>query len=125
MSKQKKTGTNLSIQTTLQLLADVDKKQGTRKEIVEKYGIPHNTLSTIVKNRVKLERPCLVAEFQPDRARQRTTEKLDIDQALFLWFKQGQSNESFHHDSCAHQIKGSITSNRTFYKPSVFATLYE
>ena len=44
MPKQKKTGTNLSIQTTLQLLADVDKKQGTKKEIAEKYGIPHNTL---------------------------------------------------------------------------------
>ena len=111
MSKQKKTHKNLSIQTPLQLLADVDKKQGTKKEIAEKYGIPHNTLSTIVKNRAKLERPGLVAEFQPvpdpefqpDRTRQRTTEKLDIDQALFLWFKQGQSNECFHHDSCAHQ----------------------
>ena len=103
MSKQKKTRKNLSIQTPLQLLADVDKKQGTKKEIAEKYGIPHNTQSTIVKNRAKLERPGLVAEFQPDRTRQRTTEKLDIDQALFLWFKQGQSNECFHHDSCAHQ----------------------
>ena len=90
MSKQKKTHKNLSIQTPLQLLADVDKKQGTKKEIAEKYGIPHNTLSTIVKNRAKLERPGLVAEFQPvpdpefqpDRTRQRTTEKLDIHQAL-------------------------------------------
>ena len=71
MSKQKKTRKNLSIQTPLQLLADEDKKQGTKKEIAEKYGIPHNTLSTIVKNRAKLERPGLVAEFQPDRTRQR------------------------------------------------------
>ena len=93
MSEQKKTRKNLSIQTKLQLLADVDKKQGTKKEIAEKYGIPHNTLSTIVKNRAKLERPglTLTAEFQPDRKRQRTTEKLDIDQALFLWFKQARA----------------------------------
>ena len=103
MSKQKKTPKDLSIQTKLQLLADVDKKQGTKKEIAEKYGVPHSTLSTIVKNRAKLERPGLAAEFQPDKRRQRTTEKLDIDQALFLWFKQGQSNECFHLDSCAHQ----------------------
>ena len=48
-------------------------------------------ISTIVKNRVKLERPGLVAEFQPDRTRQRTTEKLDIDQALFVWFKQARA----------------------------------
>ena len=69
----------------------MDKKQGTKKEIAEKYGIPHNTLSTIVKNRAKLERPGLTAEFQPVRKRQRTTEKLDIDQALFLWFKQARA----------------------------------
>ena len=43
MSKQKKTPQNLSIQTKLQLLADVDKKQGKKKEIAEKYVIPHNT----------------------------------------------------------------------------------
>ena len=91
MSKQKKTPKDLSNQTKLQLLADVDKKQGTKKEIAEKYGIPHNTLSTIVKNRAKLERPGLTAEFQPDRMRQRTTEKLDIDQALFVWFKQARA----------------------------------
>ena len=91
MSEQKKTRKYLSIQTKLQLLADVDKKQGTKKEIAEKYGISHNTLSTIVKNRAKLEGPGLTAEFQPDRKRQRTTEKLDIDQALFLWFKQARA----------------------------------
>ena len=91
MSKQKKTRKNLSIQTNPQLLADVDKKQGTTKEVAEKYGIPHDTLSTLVKNRAKLERPGLAAEFQPDRARQRTTETLDIDPALFLWFKQARA----------------------------------
>ncbi|GFN75254.1 tigger transposable element-derived protein 4 [Plakobranchus ocellatus] len=91
MSLQKRTRKNLSIETKLQLLADVDKKQSTKKEIAEKYGIPHNMLSTILKNRAKLERPGLTTEFQPDRKRQRTTEKLDIDQALFLWFKQARA----------------------------------
>ena len=43
----------------LQLLADLDRKQGTKKEIDEKNGIPHKTLSTIIKNRAKLERPDL------------------------------------------------------------------
>ena len=67
MSNQKKTRKNLSIHTKLQLLADLDRKQGTKKEIAEKYGIPHNTLSTIIKNRAKLERPGLSTEFQPGR----------------------------------------------------------
>ncbi|GFO06121.1 tigger transposable element-derived protein 6 [Plakobranchus ocellatus] len=91
MSLQKRTCKNLSIETKLQLLANVGKKQSTKKEIAEKYGIPHNTLSTILKNRAKLERPGLTMEFQTDRKRQRTTEKLDIDQALFLWFKQART----------------------------------
>ena len=75
MSELKKARKNLSIETKLQLLADVDKKQKSKKEIAEKYGIPHNTLSTIVKNRAKIERPGLSTEFQPDRKRQRTTDK--------------------------------------------------
>ena len=57
MSEPKRKRQNLSIETKLQLLADVDKKASTKKEIAEKYGIPHNTLSTIIKNRAKLERP--------------------------------------------------------------------
>ena len=75
ISKQKKTRKNLSIQTELQLLADVDKKQGTKRGIAEKYSIPHNTLSSIGKNRAKLEITGLPAEFQP----------------LFLWFKQARA----------------------------------
>ena len=148
MSKQKKTSKDLSNQTKLQLLADVDKKQGTKKEIEEKYGISHNTLSTLVKNRAKLEIPGLAAEFQPDRTRQKTTEKLDIDQALFVWFKQARAVSASISTLCSpvrllkaynswakllfkywvrrhlpiFQIKGS---NRSFYKPSVFAPLYE
>ena len=54
MFEQKKTSKNLSIQTKLQLLADLHRKQGTKQEIAEKYGISHNTLLTIIKNRAKL-----------------------------------------------------------------------
>ena len=90
MTEKKKTCKNLSIQTKLQLLADLDRKQGTKKEIAKKYRILHNTLLTIIKNRAKLERPCLSTEFQPDRKRQRTTINIDVDQALFFWFKQAR-----------------------------------
>ena len=111
MSKQKKTPKDLSIQTKLQLLADVDKKQGTKKEIAEKYGIPHNTLTTIVKNRAKLERSGLAAEFQPDRTRLRTTEKLDIDQALFLWFKQARAMSA--------SISTPVLTSQAFKEPTI------
>ena len=60
--------------------------QGARKkkEIVDKYGILDNTLSMIIKNKAKSERPGVPTEFQPDRKRQRTTKNIDVDQALFL-----------------------------------------
>ena len=44
-----------SIEMKLKLLADVDKKLLLKKDIAAKYGMPHNTLSTIVKNREKIE----------------------------------------------------------------------
>ena len=50
MSMKRKT---LSIEMKIRLLADVDKKVLPKKEIALKYGIPHNTLSTIIKNREK------------------------------------------------------------------------
>ena len=36
-------------------LCDVDRKLLSKKKIAEKYGIPHNSLSTIIKNREKIE----------------------------------------------------------------------
>ena len=78
---------NLSIETKLKLLADVDRKLLPKKEIVAKYGIPHNTLSTIVKNREKIE-SLTSSDLQPERKRQRQCSNVDVDNALFMWFKQ-------------------------------------
>ena len=72
---------NLSIEMKLKLLADVDKKLLPKKEIAAKYGIPHNTLSTIVKNREKVE-SLTPSNLQPARKRQRQCGNVDIDAAF-------------------------------------------
>ena len=72
----------------------MDSKQGTKKEITEKYGIPHNNLSIIIINSAKLERPSLSPEFQTNRKRHITTTNIDVDQALFLWFKQARAKSA-------------------------------
>ena len=54
MAMKRKT---LSIEMKIRLLADVDKKVLPKKEIALKYGIPHNTLSTIIKNKRKNRKP--------------------------------------------------------------------
>ncbi|XP_005102045.1 tigger transposable element-derived protein 4 [Aplysia californica] len=81
---------NLSIEMKIKLLADVDKKLLSKKEIAAKYGIPHNTLSTIVKNREKIE-SLTSRDLQPERKRQRKCGSADVDRALFVWCKQARS----------------------------------
>ena len=45
----------LTIETKRQILLIVDKKLLSKKQIAEKYGIPHNSLSTILNNREMIE----------------------------------------------------------------------
>ena len=58
-----------------------------KKDIAAKYGIPHNTLSTIVKNREKIE-SLTSSDLQLERKRQRKCGSADVDRALFIWIKQ-------------------------------------
>ena len=58
-----------------------------KKEIAAR--IPHNTLSTIEKNREKIE-SLTSSDLQPERKRQRQCSNVDVDNALFMWFKQAR-----------------------------------
>lgn len=55
MSTQTTKRKMLSIEIKKEILCDVDRKLLSKKKIAEKYGIPHNSLSTIIKNREKIE----------------------------------------------------------------------
>ena len=54
----KRKHTALTLETKLKLLSEIDNmgKTTTKKEIADSYRIPANTLSTILKNREKIEK---------------------------------------------------------------------
>ena len=74
----------LTIDVKVKILAEVDAMTMTKKDIAAKYGIPHNSLSTIIKNRDKVEQH----GFEPQRKKQRLPTNVDVDAAVLTWFKQ-------------------------------------
>lgn len=92
-SSLKRKHTTLTLETKLKLLRDVDNmgKTQTKKEIADKYGIPANTLSTILKNREKLEKMASTSSVNMGKKRMRLSKVEDIDEGLLTWFKQSRS----------------------------------
>ncbi|XP_033745613.1 tigger transposable element-derived protein 4-like [Pecten maximus] len=77
----------LDLQTKHQILIDVDKRiQSKKKNIAEAYGIPQNSLSTLLKNRAQIEKAFNTGTFSPKRKYLRTANHSDIEEALFKWF---------------------------------------
>ena len=77
----------LTIETIQQILFDVDKKLLSKKQIAEKYGIPHNSLSMIIKNQEKIK----PSNQEPNRKILRLATNANIDKAMLTWFKQARS----------------------------------
>ena len=71
------------------------KKYYQKRNIALKYGIPHNTLSRIIKTREKIEN-LTTSKLQPER-KDRSFSKFDVDRALFIWFKQARSINAHIH----------------------------
>lgn len=71
----------LSLEEKQSILSDVD--DGKKKsEIAAKYGIPRSTLSTILKNRYKIEAACVSNKFEPNRKRMRLAKNEEVEIAL-------------------------------------------
>lgn len=52
----------MTIDGNLQALIEADKETMTKKDITTKYRIPHNCLSTIIKDREIIEQPGFTRE---------------------------------------------------------------
>ena len=65
----------LTIETKRQILDDVDKRNMTKKDIAAKYNIPHNSLSTIIKNRDKIT----MTRYEPHRKKPRVMVNSEVD----------------------------------------------
>ena len=66
-------------------------KTTTKKEIADSYGIPANTLSTILKNREKIEKMASSSSVNLSKKRMRTSRVEDVDAGLLTWFKQSRA----------------------------------
>ena len=86
-SKAKKT--SLSLKQRFDILKAVDKAHGhgSKSRIAKEFGIANSTLSTIIKERKRIEAAFEESKFQPQRKRIRSAKYEDIESGLLLWFK--------------------------------------
>ena len=89
----KRKHTTLTLETKLKLLSEIDNmgKTTTKKEIADSYGIPANTLSTILKNREEIEKMACSSSVNLSKKRMRTSRVEDVDAGLLTWFKQSRA----------------------------------
>lgn len=80
----------LSLKERMDILTAIDKssgKHGSKTEIAKQFGIVSSTLSTILKDRKRIESAFQQSQFQPQRKRIRAAKYEDIESGLLLWFK--------------------------------------
>ena len=71
-----------SIDFKLKLLAEVDKGR-KKQDICREFGLPKSSLSTILKDRSKLD-----LDLAPTRKSAQSLKHSDVDEAVLIWFKQ-------------------------------------
>lgn len=84
----------LSLEEKQSILSDVDDGIKKKSEIAAKYGIPRSTLSTILKNRYKIEAACVSNKFEPNRKRMRLAKNEDVEIALMKWISEIRSKNT-------------------------------
>lgn len=82
---------SLSLETKQKILNEVDDKSLKKTKIAAKYGIASSTLSTILKNRDKIEAAYAVNQFEPARKRMRAGKNEDVEVALLRWIREARS----------------------------------
>lgn len=75
----------LTLNEKLKLIAEVEKGENKKKDIAEQFGIPPNTLSTILKNKDKLLEKKDDYAFNSKRKRLAACVNNDIDEAILKW----------------------------------------
>jgi hypothetical protein len=75
----------LTLKDKLKLIAEVEKGEKKKKDIAEEFGIPANTLSTILKNKNKLLENRDECDFNSKRKKLASCVHSDIDDAMLKW----------------------------------------
>ncbi|XP_062567409.1 tigger transposable element-derived protein 4-like [Saccostrea cucullata] len=76
-----------SIETKFQAITEVERSQLSKAEIAKKYEVPHNTLSTWLKNAEKIKLAYEESSFGPQRKKMRKATYENTEQAVLQWFK--------------------------------------
>ena len=90
MSKSNKKNA-LSLATKMELLEAVSKNELSKTEICYKFNVPKSTLSTIIKQKEKIEEAYERSRFEPERKLLRTAKYCSMEEATLIWFKQARA----------------------------------
>ncbi|XP_064421751.1 tigger transposable element-derived protein 4-like [Latimeria chalumnae] len=82
-----------NIETKFLALQEVAKAQKTKSKIAKDLDIPSNTLSTWIKNGDGIKLAYENQIFGLVRKRMRTAKHPDVEEALFLWFKNARAQD--------------------------------
>lgn len=88
MSRKQNT---LSLVTKQTIIKEIDEKNLKKSQIALKFGVAKSTISTILKNREKIEKANESNQFGPGRKRIRTGRNEDVEIALLRWIETAKS----------------------------------
>ena len=89
MSKRKHSAYTLEFK--LKILFEVDQKNLLKTEICKKHSIPNSTLSTILKDREKLQKAREDSKFCSTTKKMKLCSHEELEEAVFLWFRQARA----------------------------------
>jgi hypothetical protein len=84
--KSKRKLSTLPLEKKYELIVEVEKGEKKKKELVQKFNIPPNMLSTISTKRDAIEEAYKGRTFQAKRKRLRLPTSETVDHALLRWF---------------------------------------
>ena len=67
------------------------KRTYRRQRSVKKHSIPNSTLSTILKDREKLQNAREDSKFCPTSKKMKLCSHEELEEAVFLWFRQARA----------------------------------
>lgn len=77
--------------TKIAIINAIEAGDRTKSEVAESFNLPKNTLSTILKNKVKLRKMFNLSKIDPGRKCMRQSTHEDLEEVLFVWFKQART----------------------------------
>ena len=90
ISKRKHSAYTLEFK--LKIISEVDEKNLLKTEICKKiYSIPNSTLSTILKDREKLQKAREDSKFHQTTKKMKLCSHEELEGAVFLWFRQARA----------------------------------